>query len=98
MSYKIKYRSFGEEKRMPKDTGRRKAVAAAVLVLALVFGAMSVKLKGLFWVREYLLPGDPAVTAAALDGMAEDLRNGESLKDAIVAFCREIMAHGQSVS
>ena len=41
----------------------------------------------------YLLPGDPAVTAAALENMAADLKAGQSVRDAITAFCAEIIAH-----
>jgi hypothetical protein len=44
-------------------------------------------------VQEVLLPGDPAVTAAALENMTEGLRSGESLLDAVTAFCREIIAN-----
>lgn len=89
MSYQIKYRSFGEEKKGPKKP--YPWLATALLVIFLFLGAMTVKYKGLRWVTDYLLPGDPAVTAAALESMAEDLKNGESLPDAVAAFCRQIM-------
>ena len=89
MSYRINYRSFGEEKKGPRKT--HSWLASALLVIFLLFGAITVKQKGLSWVTNYLLPGDPAVTAAALENMAEDLKNGESLQDAVAAFCRQIM-------
>ena len=41
--------------------------------------------------RDYLLPGDGAVTAQALQNMASDLREGESLSDAVTAFCQQIL-------
>ena len=94
MGYKIMYASFGEEKKMPKGRGSWNKVAALLLVAVLLLGAMTVKNKGLRWVKDYLLPGDPAVTAAALEDMVTDLREGDSLFDAVTAFCREIMAHG----
>jgi hypothetical protein len=93
MAYRIKYASFGEEKKQPKDTQLRNKITAGLLVLVLLIGAMTIKLGGLRWVTEYLLPGDPAVTAAALEGMVIDLREGENLYDAVTAFCREIMEH-----
>ena len=94
MSYKIAYTSFGEEKKQPKDVGGRNRIAAFLLVTALVIGAMTVKNRGLPWIKAYLLPGDPAVTAAALEGMVTDLREGDSLYNAVTAFCREIVQHG----
>ena len=93
MSYRITYPSFGEEKKLPVRRERWAGVAAVALVVILVFGAIAVKNTGLTWVQTYLLPGDPAVTAAALDGMVEDLRNGESLGEAVKTFCEEIIAH-----
>jgi hypothetical protein len=93
MAYNIRYVSFGEEKKQPKDTQLRNKITASLLVLVLLIGAMTIKHGGLRWVTEYLLPGDPAVTAAALEGMVLDLREGENLYDAVTAFCREIMEH-----
>lgn len=94
MGYRITYESFGEEKKMPANKRRNSVIAAGILVAALILGAFTVKHTGLRWVQEYLLPGDPAVTAAALEGFAQDLREGESIKAAITAFCWEIMASG----
>lgn len=96
MSYRITYPSFGEEKKQPIAKRGWTGVAAAALVAALVFGAIAVKNTGLTWVQTYLLPGDPAVTAAALDGMVEDLRNGKSLGEAVKDFCQEIIAHANA--
>ena len=93
MAYNIRYVSFGEEEKQPKDTQLRNKIAAGLLVLVLLIGAMTVKHRELRWVTEYLLPGDPVVTAAALEGMVMDLREGENLYDAVTAFCREIMEH-----
>lgn len=93
MAYNIRYVSFGEEKKQPKDTQWRKRISAGLLVVVLLIGAMTVKHRGLRWVTDYLLPGDPAVTAAALEDMVTDLKAGDNLYDAITAFCREIMEH-----
>lgn len=95
MGYKIRYDAVGgptggDHKR--KWTG----TIALICVLACLLGALVVKNYGLPWVQEVLLPGDPAVTAAALENLASDLRSGTSLWDAITAFCREIMQHGIS--
>lgn len=44
---------------------------------------------------QFLLPGEPSVTAAALDNMANSLQEGETLQEAITAFCREILDNAQ---
>jgi hypothetical protein len=63
--------------------------------LLLVVAAVTVKSVGLQWVREVLLPGDPAVTAAALEGFVLDIKEGDTLVDAITAFCQEIVNGGK---
>lgn len=50
--------------------------------------------KGRLWARDLVLPGDAEVTAAALEGMVCDLRDGEPMGEALEAFCREILAGG----
>lgn len=94
MGYRIDYGGPAGTLRPKKRDWR--AVSAVLLVALCVAGAVTVKAVGLKWVREVLLPGDPEITAAALETMAEDLREGESLRDALTAFCREIMYHGQT--
>ena len=92
MGYQIEYPKIGKLPKAQKKS--RTSMIAAILVLVLVAGALTVKTTGLTWVKEELLPGDPAVTAAALEGIAEELRNGGSLRNAIKAFCEEIVGHG----
>lgn len=68
--------------------------------IALLFSAASIAAL-LIWpagrraVQKLLLPGDPEVTVTALQGLATDLGEGESVKEAVTAFCREIIADGQ---
>lgn len=38
-----------------------------------------------------LLPGDPEITAAALDELRQDLYDGQPIQEALTAFCREII-------
>ncbi len=40
----------------------------------------------------WLLPGDPEVTEAALHEMIERLTQGEAFGEAVTAFCKEIIA------
>ncbi len=92
MGYRIAYSSIG--KRLKRNRKKSTAVVAVLVIMILVIGAIAVKSIGLTWVKEVLLPGDPNVTAAALEDLAENLRNGESIGDAIRVFCQEIIEHG----
>ena len=55
---------------------------------------------GAYWpqgselLRSVLLPGDPSAAETAFSRMVEDLRMGESLTDAVTAFCRTVVADG----
>ena len=95
MGYRITYESVGKRKRVLRPLQNRMIVGGLVLVL--VFGAMSIKSNVLEFVKNYLLPGDPAVTAAALEEMAEDLWQGESIVSAFREFCEEIIENGNKM-
>ena len=90
MSYCIRY----ETKKHPwqRRIDRRKRI---VLILSL---SLILLLIGHFWVgrSHSLLPGDADVTALALDNMSDALASGESLKEAIVTFCQEILDSADS--
>ena len=89
MGYKIQYNCVGRKLESKKKS--KAGIFAGLLVLLLVIAAVTVKSVGLQWVREVLLPGDPAVTAAALEGFVLDIKEGDTLVDAITAFCQEIV-------
>lgn len=92
MSYSIRYDSMAcpkNRKQLPK-----KQILAAIAVLGLVLCAIGIKLGYLPFVSRVLLPGDPEVTAAALENMVNDLRCGDGLWNAVTAFCREIVENG----
>ena len=50
--------------------------------------------QGRLWLRDLLLPGNEDVTAAALESMVTDLRDGEAIGQAVESFCKEILAGG----
>lgn len=95
MAYRIDYGSEGVQRKTLRRKLSMPVMKAAFFVLALVAGAVTIKVVGLTWVRDVLLPGDPEVTATALENMTDGLRSGESLLDAVTAFCREIIANAQ---
>lgn len=89
MSYEIRYDTIVCPK--PGKPFPLRQTAAAVLVCILIAGAVAVKSIELSWVKQVLLPGDPEVTAGALEHMVDDLRGGDNLLNAVTAFCREII-------
>lgn len=89
MAYRIEYDETG----VKRQTVRNKRFPLLWILLFAVGTAMlipGVRLAVWHWI----LPGDGAVTAAALGELVTDLRDGESLADAVSVFCREIIEHG----
>ena len=89
MSYRIQY----DTKKHPwqKRLKRQKYVLPVGII------CLSLLTLGYFGMDklQFLLPGEPSVTAAALDNMANSLQEGETLQEAITAFCREILDNAQ---
>ena len=90
MAYRIVYETGTNRiKASRRNSSRMWFLTAMFLVL---FGAVTIK----FWpegravLMDILLPGDPEVTWQALETMAVQLRSGEAIGDAVMAFCREI--------
>lgn len=90
MSYSIRY----ETRKHPwqKRIHNRKTIVRIVCFCVILL------LTGYFGIGKMqdLLPGDPGVTAQALEHMTESISSGDSLQEAIVAFCQEILNHGVS--
>lgn len=87
MAYEIHY---GPEK---KRRGGWAGVAAILLVLS--FLAV-----GILWperaeqLRDFLTPGDPAVTTAAVEDFAQELREGKPVMEALQDLARRIKGYG----
>lgn len=67
----------------------------AAMLLVLTFLAV-----GILWpqgaqrLRDFLTPGDPAVTTAALEDFAEELRGGTPVMEAVKELARRIKGYG----
>ncbi len=95
MGYRIEYDAGTAvtERTKSKDRKPKIKTAALLLVAGLVAGTL-VWPKGRAWARDLLLPGDEAVTAQALEDLAEDLAEGGPVSEAVEAFCRQIIENG----
>lgn len=80
MAYRI---SYGPAK---KKRDKKRWIFFLSGLIVLLFGAYFLQKK-----YDLFLPGDPAVTALALDHMASAISKGESFSDAFFCFCQEII-------
>lgn len=89
MSYRIDYQATKKVRGMEKRTAPLSALTALCFLLFLL-------LVGALWpegaeaLRAFIIPGDPAVTVAALEDLAGDLRSGEEIQSALDGFCRQV--------
>ena len=91
MGYTIQYGPAGKAEAAWHAKRRKKSgVILAVCVLAVAF--VAIVLSGDFeQIKNYLIPGDLEVTKAAFAQFTENIRQGDTVGDAITAFCREII-------
>lgn len=92
MAYRIQYGSVG-----PVKTAISRNYFALTVVLFLLVCTVTVTaahLMGAQWAKELLFPGDPEVTAGALEQFVARLQQGSPVMDAITFFCREVIANG----
>lgn len=90
MSYSIKYEpELG--KKYPSTLKRgiktKKTVILALVIGLVIFCAFQTN------VVKFLLPGDPAVTAAAFSSLIEHMEAGVSVKESLIYFCKEIVVN-----
>lgn len=89
MSYQIQY-SPELEKQYPTKQKRSPLlfiiICAVLLILYAVFQSN---------ITNVFNPGDEAVTAAAFSGLVESVESGVSVRESLLAFCREIIESGK---
>lgn len=88
MCYRITYENNLVKKKVVRknnNTLLKRAIYAIFLCIILFCVLSGSK------VRSYLLPGDPQVTEKALKDLVVDLKEGDTVSDAVTAFCKEII-------
>ena len=87
MAYRIDYGSGDQSGAISKK--RRYFVFGAV---ALILISVLIRISGYHtYLIRLMLPGDPEVTALALDTLIQQLKEGSGLRDALTTFCAEII-------
>ena len=85
MGYRIVY---GRDP-VDENRGKRLRLMTAAFALALVLGVRCFWPRGTELLRGFLLPGQ---SETAFARMAEEIRSGERVGDAVTAFCRTVIA------
>lgn len=92
MGYQIQYGSTVIKKHLRDKTDPHKSllliIGAVCLCCILAFSVF--QHRDLIW--EWILPGDPQITKAALTTFWENIRCGIPVGDAIEVFCKEILS------
>lgn len=91
MIYRIEYTNGLATKKSARNISIKPKpilISAAIVAVA----ALLLWPDGRMLIRDLLLPGDEAATAAALTGLVNDLKDGQSIGTAVEVFCREIIA------
>lgn len=92
MGYQIQYGNKVVKKQFVESSRRNQKVVMAVISICAccVFAYLLTHYKEAL--LKWLLPGDPEITRAAISTLGRNLRNGIALKDAVHAFCEEILS------
>lgn len=90
MGYRVDY---SQESKMQNQRKRHSRVIPFTVLFFLLFLLFTSRYwqQGAQTLRELLLPGDAAVTAAALQDFTLALKTGESLSSAFADFCHQVM-------
>ena len=94
MGYRVEYETVRKVRRMEQRKSGRAALTAVFFALFLILTTMLWP-KGREALRELLIPGDPVVTVAALETLAEELQTGAELGDALENFCQTIVREAE---
>ena len=91
MSYRVDYNPE-MKKRYPSTVRIKKKIPIKpiLIAVAVIIVCSTVIFSGML---RFLIPGDAAVTTAAFSGMVDDIGAGESVRQAFLTFCKEIMIH-----
>lgn len=89
MSYHVEYNPELRKRypvtKKPPDQKLVKKLIFAILAVVIIYGTVR---SGL---AKMLLPGDPDATISAFSAMVTDVKSGDGVREAWIAFCRNII-------
>lgn len=92
MAYRVEYEPGKREK---QHSGRFPLLLAGCILAFLVL-VNSLWPQGAQVLRQWLIPGNPVVTVAALESFAEELKDGQPISDSLERFCKRILDDGKA--
>ena len=97
MAYRISYDNGTTSKWNEKQSSQKKRIFLRLLVVVLIC-VLGVSFLGgtMDALLEFLIPGDPDVTKQAISKMVEEIKSGNSLKEAITTFCKGIVENANN--
>lgn len=94
MGYRVEYQE-GKVDEREVHPGRFPVLLGACLLAFLVL-VNSLWPQGWRTLRQWLIPGNPVVTVAALENFAEELKAGQPISDSLERFCKRILDDGKT--
>jgi len=94
MGYRVEYQSVRKVRGVEKRTSSLPALIGLCLMLFLLLVG-SCWPRGAQVLRGLVMPGNPSVTAAALEDFALELKAGEALPSALEGFCRRVIQEAE---
>lgn len=92
MGYKIAYEKGGKVK-FYTENNRKLQKKAATFSCLLILVAVLIYAGAGKYLRSFFMPG---VTDAAFTALADDIRSGEGISDAVTAFCMDIIENAKT--
>ena len=89
MGYRIDYQSVGKAKKQKKRHHPALMLAFCLLTILLLNTVLKDQRALLL---KIIFPGDAAVTVASLENMLTQMKAGAPFQDALLVFCRQVIA------
>lgn len=97
MGYRVDYGPVKKVRGLEKRVSRKSALTAlCFLIFCLLVGTLWPE--GAEMLRRLVFPGDPAVTAAALEEFTVQLQTGADVKESLQQFCLNILEGAKVVT
>lgn len=91
MGYRVEYQPVKKVRGAEKRRSRVLSLSALFFLILCILVSCFLPREAEV-MKEVLIPGEAAVTAAALDRFAEELKMGETVRDALMHFCQLVLA------
>lgn len=95
MGYRVEYGPQEKKKESKLLNPLKMQILTTVFLLFFVLGVRGAWPEGTEKLKEFLLPGELSVTETAFQNLVTEIKEGESIGDAVSTFCREIVEHAQ---